>query len=63
MKLKIKIKIDVVKHYKEKESEVAKKILDNVKTYSIKVKTTNEGLSENSSVFQTYKVKFFKIFF
>jgi hypothetical protein len=43
MKAKIKIKIDVIKHYKEKDSEISKKVLESVKYYKIMVKTTNPG--------------------
>ena len=56
MKVKLKIKLDIIKHYREKESEVTKKVLENIKTYVIKVKTTNEGLVENSSLLHLYKV-------
>ena len=40
MKAKVKIKIDIIKHYKEKDLEVSKKLLESVKYYKIKVKTT-----------------------
>lgn len=43
MKAKIKIKIDVIKHYKEKDSEISKKVLESVKFYKIIVKTTSLG--------------------
>ena len=56
MKAKLKIKLDMVKHYREKESDVTKKVLDNIKSYTIKVKTTNEGIPENSTSLSLYKV-------
>lgn len=40
MKVKIKIKLDIIKHFKEKESELAKKMLESVKFYKVKAKTT-----------------------
>ena len=56
MKAKLKFKLDLVKHHREKESDVTKKVLENIKSYTIRAKTTNECMAENSASLNLYKV-------
>lgn len=55
MKVKLKFKFDLIKHYREKESDVTKKVTENIKNYSIKVYTTNEGIGDHCTSLTLYK--------